>query len=101
MPLSCALGLTACLMYGGGHYTAKDALEILDNCGTVMQLPATSYAGSGMGVVVGEAIERRGLKLDWPSNPAARKGEWARSCAQFQRAFSTKTMWQNLEKWPN
>jgi hypothetical protein len=89
------------LAHGGATYTTKDAISIMDQCAMVMQLPTASFVGSGMGVVVGEGIERRGLNLDWPANPGSRKATWARECASFEQAFNDKAQWANLDKWPD
>jgi hypothetical protein len=89
------------LVHGGVTYTAKEAIDIIDQCALINQLPTNALAGAGMGAVVGQRIERNGLVLDWPTNLGARKASWVHTCALFERSFNTENLWENLDKWPN
>jgi hypothetical protein len=114
MGLACTLGLSACLAFGGNAIPAQDALEILDNCELLKQLPPSSFiqvqptsmadvrraAMAGMGAATGEAIEEKGLLLEWPQNGAVRKGLWLRRCAQFEVAFNDRSNWTHLDRFP-
>lgn len=114
MGLSCMLGLTACLSFGGHAIPAQDVFAILDNCDLLRQLPVASFvvrpdvdttdmhraAMASMGAATGEYLERKGLVLEWPPYAAARKAAWLRTCARFSAAANQRSNWTHLEKMP-
>lgn len=115
MGLACALGLTACLSFGGHRFTAEDAVAILDECeqikglplATFVEHPASNYGDiraawrANLGALAGRSLEEKGLRLDWLQSPAERKGAWLRTCRQFEVAFYDRSRgWSHLEKWP-
>lgn len=114
MGIACTLGLAACLNFAGQAIPAEDAQGVLDDCGLLQQLPASSFiqhsaasmtdvrsaAMSSMGAATGESIESAGVRLDWPNSGGMRKALWLRTCAQFEAAFSDPQNWSHLEKLP-
>lgn len=114
MPVACALGLAACLNFAGADYPAQTALEILDECDQLADLPAASFvqhtpestadvrraAMASWGAATGEGLRDKGLKLEWPPGPAQRQAAWIATCRRFEQAFNDKSRWTHLERWP-
>lgn len=114
MSLSCTLGLTACLTFGGHAIPAQDVFAIFDSCDLLKQLPAASFvvppdmdttdmhraAMATMGAGTGQYLEEKGLVLEWPRSGAARKVAWLRTCARFVAAANQPANWTHLEKMP-
>lgn len=104
MPLACTLGLTACLTYGGIEVTAADAIEVMQDCDLLQQVPINAFGGSResmMGLVVADSIREKGIKLTRQDTPYKRKAAWLNTCKQFQLAFYDDHQWENLDKFPN
>jgi hypothetical protein len=99
MALSCVLGITACLSFGGQQIPARDAITILDTCDLMRGIPAQGFIGPGMGVVAAEKIEGLSVELTWPAGATARRQSFLTTCASFERAFNNKALWSNLDKW--
>lgn len=101
MPIVCALGLAACLTFGQEKIPAEDAVGIMDHCDLARQLSVTDFDGmTGFGVVVGESLEKSGLKFVWGKGGYLRKRNILTACRIFSIAFYNNAMWENLEKWP-
>ncbi len=101
MSLSCIFGLTACLNYGVSAIPAEDAILIGDKCDFARQIASSEFDGpTGMGIVVGESLEKLGLEFEWVKGGAARKREILFACQKFDAAFDNRSSWSNLDKWP-
>lgn len=114
MPIACTLGLAACLKFADQEFRAEDAVSILGTCHEIPSLDIATFraqqptgysdirraAMAGRGYAVGEELERRGLKIDWPREPGPRKGAWLITCHRFEQAFNDKRLWKHLDRWP-
>lgn len=100
MPISCALGLAACLTYYGNKVHVDDAFAVMDTCIMIEEskprgLEKLSFTADYIAGKTGHAIK-------WPkgSTYAIRYAALRRECASFKRAFNRDASWDNLEKWP-
>ena len=99
------MGLVACLNFQGNMIPAETAVEILDNCEVIKQMPIREFgSGSdyGRGSAWAELMYEDGLKFEYPKKPtpAQKKGAVLKACQRFQIDFNNNSKWENLEKWP-
>lgn len=58
-------------------------MEIWSACDSVYNVHPIHFEGPmGAGIAAGEALERRGVRLDWSRGGALRKANWSRTCRQ-------------------
>ena len=98
MPISCALGLAACLHYKGQVIHVDDAIAAMDLC----ELQERRLTETGITALADRLSRLTGVRISWPphSLPTAKMGAIRRECVELRRAFNTESSWDNLEKWP-
>ena len=97
--------MVACLNYQGNMIPAETAVEILDNCEVIKQIPINEFGSGGnygRGSAWAELMYEDGLKFKYPNNPtpSQMKSTLLNACHQFRINFHTDSKWDNLEKWP-
>ena len=105
MPLKCMLGLVACLHFNGEVVTAQTAVEIIDLCGVVNQMPISEFGGGmdyGRGSASADILYDKGMKFRYQNNPSnlSRKTTVVKACREFKRYFDDDSKWDNIDKWP-
>lgn len=119
MSLICALGLAACMTYGGHTYTAQEAVDISDGCYDLSEAPPETFRAPpapipgasprdtfnqqlrfSKGFIFAEWLDDKGLKLDWNVSPGSRRASWLQTCRSFAVVFNDKSRWTHMEKWP-
>lgn len=98
MPIKCALGLTACLAYGGSQIPAEQVVRALDT----RDLASGRLTDIRLDVVTEDIEDAMELRISWPpgSSLATKRAVVLRECANIQVAFDTRQLWSNLDKWP-
>ena len=105
MPLKCMLGLVACLHFNGEVVTAQTAVEIIDLCGVVNQMPISEFGGGmdyGRGSASADILYDKGMKCrhQHELSNQSRKATVVKACREFQRDFNDDSKWDNIDKWP-
>lgn len=98
MSISCVLGLTACLVYGGSEISAKDVVRALDTC----DIARGRVTDIRLEVVAEDIEDAMDVRIRWParSSLATKREVVLRECANIQAAFNNRRLWRNLDKWP-
>lgn len=76
---------------GGCMSEEERVIGALDTCQTVKETPAQLFIGAASrGVVLGEALEKYGLRPEWPAGGPARRAAFIRACHQFEAQVFSK-----------
>ena len=105
MPLKCMLGVVACLHFNGEVVTAQTAVDVIDLCEVVKEMPLSEF-GDGMdygrGSASADLLYDKGMKFRYQKNSSngSRKATVVKACREFHRDFNDDSKWDNLDKWP-
>lgn len=100
MPISCALGLAACLHYYGTKVHVDDAFAVMDTCALIEEIKPRSL--EKLSFTADYIVDKTGRQITWPKRASypVRYAAIRRECAAFRSAFNQDSKWENLDKWP-